>query len=223
MWGYFCIGLIDFMLAGKTLTEFTNLFPSNNFKKNDDIIKILYDKIFYGKCLKMAERNSSECNPYETHNIYLHLGVSLNYQQQFRLNKINEIKDYFVAEIKKRELMSKRLSKYIAYFDKPLIVLSVTTGSIFIASFAAVIGAPVGIVSVICSLAFSVFAGIVKKLLKTTRDKKKKRNKIVVLTRGKLNTTKSKISEALINREMSHEDFITILMTKEILRITRKH
>ena len=46
--------------------------------------------------------------------------------QQFRLNKINEIKDYFIAEIKERELMSKRLSKYIAsfdYFDKFLIVL----------------------------------------------------------------------------------------------------
>ena len=38
MWGYFCIGFIDFMLAGKTLTEFTNLFSPNNFKKNDDII-----------------------------------------------------------------------------------------------------------------------------------------------------------------------------------------
>ena len=35
---YFCIGFIDFMLAGKTLTEFTNLFSPNNFKKNDDII-----------------------------------------------------------------------------------------------------------------------------------------------------------------------------------------
>ena len=33
MCGYFCIGFIDFMLAGKTLTEFTNLFPPNNFKK----------------------------------------------------------------------------------------------------------------------------------------------------------------------------------------------
>ena len=33
MRGYFCIGFIDFMLAGKTLTEFTNLFPPNNFKK----------------------------------------------------------------------------------------------------------------------------------------------------------------------------------------------
>ena len=37
MCGYFCIGFIDFMLAGKTLTEFTNLFSSNNLK-NDDII-----------------------------------------------------------------------------------------------------------------------------------------------------------------------------------------
>ena len=56
--------------------------------------------------------------------------------QQFRLNRINEIKDYFAAEIKERELMSKRLSKYVASFDyfvKSLIVLSVTTGSISIA------------------------------------------------------------------------------------------
>ena len=35
---YFCIGFIDFMLKGKTLIEFTNLFSPNNFKKNDDII-----------------------------------------------------------------------------------------------------------------------------------------------------------------------------------------
>ena len=38
MWGDFCIGFIDFMLSGKTLTEYTNLFSPNNFKKNDDII-----------------------------------------------------------------------------------------------------------------------------------------------------------------------------------------
>ena len=37
MCGYFCIGFIDFMLAGKTLTDFTNLFSPNNFKRNDDI------------------------------------------------------------------------------------------------------------------------------------------------------------------------------------------
>ena len=38
MGGYFCIGFIDFMIAEKSLTEFTNLFSPNNFKKNDDII-----------------------------------------------------------------------------------------------------------------------------------------------------------------------------------------
>ena len=36
MCGYFCIGFIDFMFKGKTLTEFMNLFPPNNFKKNDN-------------------------------------------------------------------------------------------------------------------------------------------------------------------------------------------
>ena len=38
MLGYFCISYIDFMVKGKTFTEFTNLFSSNNFEKNDDMI-----------------------------------------------------------------------------------------------------------------------------------------------------------------------------------------
>ena len=89
--------------------------------------------------------------------MYPNLSAPLSDQQQFRLNKINEIKDYFVAEIKERELMSKRLSKYIAsfdYFDKSVIVLSVTTCSISTTSFATVIGAPVGMGSASFSLAF---------------------------------------------------------------------
>ena len=155
-----------------------------------------------------------ECGFHEKPNMYPNLSATpLNDQQQFRLNKINEIKDYFVAEIKERELMSKRLSKYIAsfdYFDKSLIVLSVTTGSISIASFATVIGAPVGMMSASCSLAFSITTGFVKKFLKTIRNKKKKHNKIVMLARSKLNSIESKISEALINNEISHEDFMTI-------------
>ena len=48
--------------------------------------------------------------------MYPNLSVPLNDQQQFSLNKINKIKDYFLAEIKERELISKRLSKYIAFF-----------------------------------------------------------------------------------------------------------
>ena len=159
----------------------------------------------------------AECNSHETHNIYPNLGVSLSDQQQFRLNKINEIKDYFVAEIKERELISKRHSKYIAsfeYFDKSLIALSVTIGSISVASFANVIGGPVWIVSASLSLAFSISTGIIKKLLKTTRNKKKKHNNIVMLARSKLNSIENKISQALINNEVSYEDFM-IFINKE--------
>ena len=42
MCGYFCVGFIDFMLAGKTLTDFTKLFSPSNLKKNDDIILNYY-------------------------------------------------------------------------------------------------------------------------------------------------------------------------------------
>ena len=51
-----------------------------------------------------------ECNSYETNNIY----PNLNDQQQFRLNKIDEIKDYVVVDIKEKELRSRRFSKHIA-------------------------------------------------------------------------------------------------------------
>ena len=152
----------------------------------------------------------TECNSFKTDNIY----PNLNNQEQFRLKKINKIKDCFFAKIKERESMSTRLSKYVAsfnYFDNALIVLSVTTGSISNASFATVIGAPVGIVSVSFNLAFSISTEIVKKLLKTTRNRKKKHNKIVILAISNLNSIESKISELLINNENSHEDFMTIL------------
>ena len=91
-----------------------------------------------------------------------------------------------------------------------LIVLSIATGSISIASLATVIRAPVGIISASFSYTFSISTGIVKKLLKTTRNKKK-HNKIVMLARSKLNSIESKISEELINNEISHEDFMTII------------
>ena len=103
--------------------------------------------------------------------------------------------------------MSKRLSKYIAscdYFDKSLIVLSAASGNISIASFATVIGTPVGIASASLSLTFSLST-------KTTRNKKKKHSKIVMLARSKLNSIESKISEALMNNQISHECFMKII------------
>ena len=155
------------------------------------------------------------------------LSANISNDQRFRLNKINEIKDYINGEIRERELMSKNLRKYIASFDnfkKSLIVLSVETGGISIASFATAIGAPVRIMSASCSLAFSITTGFAKKFLKRIRNKKKKHNKIVMLARSKLNSIESKISEALINNEISHEDFITIVNEEKKYReLKKKH
>ena len=109
---------------------------------------------------------------YNTLSIYPNLN-----DQQFRLNKISEVRDYFIGEIRERELMSKRLNKYITffyYFDKSLIVLSVTCGSISIALFATVIGAPAGIASASFGVAFSLSTVIAKKIVKNNTKEKEK-------------------------------------------------
>ena len=101
----------------------------------------------------------------KTSNIYPNLTANISSEQKFRLNKINEIKDYFLAEIRERELISQNISKYIAsldYFDKSLNVSSILSGSISIASFATVIGAPAGIIGACCGFTFSITSGFVK-------------------------------------------------------------
>ena len=163
MCGYFCIGFIDFMLQRKALAEYANVFSPNSFKKNDD------DKLFYEQYLKMDDFN-------KTPNVYPNINAIPSNEQQFRLIKINEIKDYFLAEIRERELISKNLSKYIAsldYFDKSLNVLSILSGSISIASIASVIGIPAGIIGASCSFTLSITSGFVKRFLKTVRNKRK--------------------------------------------------
>ena len=61
-----------------------------------------------------------------------------------------------------------------------------------------------------------------KKLLKTTRNKKKKHNKIAILSRNKLNCIETKISETLINNEIDHEGFMTIINEERNHRESRK-
>ena len=58
---------------------------------------------------------------------------------------------------------------------------------------------------------FSITSGFVKTFLNTIRNKKKEHNKIVMLARRKLNSTESKISKALMDNEISLEDFETII------------
>ena len=84
----------------------------------------------------MDEYNSIQHDFHKIPNMYRNLNANILNEQQFRLNKISEIKDYFLAEIRERELISKNISKYIAsldYFDKSLNVSSIVAGSISIA------------------------------------------------------------------------------------------
>ena len=114
--------------------------------------------------------------------------------------------------------MSKILGKYITafdYIDKTLIVLSATSGGISIISFTSVIGIPAGIASASFTLIFSLATGIIKKLLKVTRKRKKKHNKMVMIAKSKLNSTETLISQALIDLNISHEEFKTIVNEKE--------
>ena len=77
MCGYFYIGFIDFMLAGKTLTDYTALFSPYDFNKNDQII-LSYFKDAWNRCNKIIRSNKA----------------------QIVRNK--KIENYFINEINKR-------------------------------------------------------------------------------------------------------------------------
>ena len=112
------------------------------------------------------------------------------------------MKDYFNSEIQERKAMSKKLSKCIAafdYIDKTLNVLSATSGVISIISFTSFIGVLAGLASASFTLIFSLTTGIIKRLLKVTRNKKKKHNKIIMLAKSKLNSIETLMSQALID------------------------
>ena len=106
--------------------------------------------------------------------------------------------------------MSKKLSKNIAafdYIDKTLIIISATSGATSIISFTSVIGVPAGLASASFTLIFFLTTGIIKKLLKVTKKKKKKHNKIILLAKSKLNSIETLMSQALVDLDISHEEF----------------
>ena len=172
----------------------------------------------------MVKCNSTECNSIESIERNSINTSNLN-NQQFSLNKISKIEDYFITEIKKREVMSKKLSKYISFFycfDKSLIVLSVKSGSVSIASFVTFIGIPIGIASTTLGLTFLLCTGLIKKSLKATRNKKNEHNKVFTLARSKLNSIESKISEALINNQIIQKTLLQLSIKKEIIENQKK-
>ena len=144
--------------------------------------------------------------------------INLSEQTKFRLSEIIGIENYFYQEINQRKSCSKKLNKYVTafdYIDKILIVLSATSSGACIISSASVVGAPVGIASTSFTLFFSLTTGIIKKLLSITESKKKKRDKILMLVKSKLDSIETLVSQALIDMEISHEEVNAIIREKK--------
>ena len=123
--------------------------------------------------------------------------INLSEQTKFRLSEIIGIENYFHQEINQRKSCSKKLSKYVTvfdYIDKILIVLSTTSGGVCIISSANVVGASAGIASASLTLIFFLKTAIIKKLLNITRSKKKRYDKILVLSKSKLNSIETLVS-----------------------------
>ena len=144
--------------------------------------------------------------------------INLSEQTKFRLDKISKIENYLINEINETKPCWKKLNKYVTvfnYIDKILIVLCATSGGVSIISFSSVMGVPAGIASATFTLIFSLATGIVKKLLDITKKKKKKHDNILMLVKSRFNSIDTLTFQALIDMDISHEEFITILKEKD--------
>ena len=191
------------MLKGQTLLDYTNLFSPNDFKKNDQILK---------EYLRMNNLNVIELTDTAKPS-------SSERANKYRLDEINKIKEYFDNEIKERKDIIKKLNKYLVifdYLDKIFITLSASFGTLSIASYTAVVGIPVGIAGSSLTLIFTIGTGINKSLLKVTKKRKKKHNKIIALAKSKLNMIDTLLSSALNDSKINHEEFTNIINEKNI-------
>ena len=138
---------------------------------------------------------------------------------KYRLDEINEIRNYLNNEIKERKDIIKKLNKYLVsfdYLDNIFIALSASFGTVSIASHATVIGIPVGIAGSSLTLIFTTSTVVNKSLLRVTKKRKKKHNKIIALAKSKLNMIETLLSSALNDSKISHEEFTNIITEKNI-------
>ena len=152
--------------------------------------------------------------------------IELTDVNKYRLDEINKIRDYFDNETKERKDIIKKLNKYLVrfdYLDKIFITLSASFGTLSIASYTSVVGIPAGITGASLTLVFTIGTCISKSLLKLTKKRKKKHNKIIILAKNKLNTIDTLLSSALNDSEISHEEFTNIINEENIYEIMKEN
>ena len=182
MSGFYCIAFIEYMLAGKTVLDYTNLFTPNDYNRNNKII-YKYFKIKYG-------RRSLE----------------------FRLRKTDETRNFLLDEIKHNDLMSekyKKTCKYLNYVENVLILFSEITGYVSISAFASLVDINKGTTSSLVGIKICVIITGIKKYKSIIKKKKKKHDKIVLLGKDKLNTIEVLISKSLIDSYIAHDEFFS--------------
>ena len=117
MCGFYCIAFIEYMLAGKTLLDYTNLFSQNNYKKNNKI----EHKCFNDNYVKSRVEDKTN---------------------ERRIYLLEEINHNDLMSVK-----YKQTCKYLNYVEHLLISASTITGCVTISTFASLVCVPVGITS----------------------------------------------------------------------------
>ena len=133
--------------------------------------------------------------------------------QEFRLKNIDETRNCFLKEIEENELMSRKHKKVcttLNYIDHRLILASTITGCISISAFGFLLGTPIEITSFAIGLKICAIAAGIKQYKSIIKKKKKKHDKIVLLTKTKLNSIEVLISKPSIDSSIRHDEFVLI-------------
>ena len=177
MCGFYCIASIEYMLAGKTLLHYTNLFFPNDYKKNGKI-SILKINMVEDKSLEFRLRKIDEARNY----------------------LLDEIKHNDLMRGK-----YKKTCKYLNYVEKLLILSPTITGCVSISAFASLVFVPAAVTSSAVGINICAITSGFKKYKSIITKKKKKHYKIALLGKDKLNTIEVLISKALIDSYVSHD------------------
>ena len=136
-----------------------------------------------------------------------------NVSQEFRLKNINETRNNLIEKINRNELMSKKHKKVctnLNYIENLLILDSAITECIFISAFASFVGIPIGTTSSPIGLKICAIAAGIKKCNSIIKERKKKHDKIALLSKYNLNSIEVLISKALIDLVITHDKFALI-------------
>ena len=136
-----------------------------------------------------------------------------NISLDFRLQNIDETRNFLLEVIKQNDLMSKKhknVFRALNYFEYILIFVSATSGCVSISAFASLVGSSIGIASSALALKICALIAPIKKHNSIIKEKRKNQYKIVLLAKTKSNIKEVVFSKALIDSYISHDEVISV-------------